>query len=139
MCVGGVDAGGGGVAVEGWAEASDLDAIDLARKFTDAGVAAIVYTDIDRDGLLKGVHVAATAAMARAVPIPVIASGGLAGIADLVALKAEIAAGAKIAGAILGSAPYDGRLDPAAALLEDRKSDVQGKSVSVRVELGGGG
>jgi len=114
----GIDARGGRVAVEGWAEASDLDAIDLARKFTDAGVAAIVYTDIDRDGLLKGVNVAATAAMARAVPIPVIASGGLAGIADLVALKAEIAAGAAIDGAILGRALYDGRIDPAAALKE---------------------
>lgn len=114
----GIDARGGRVAVEGWAEASDLDAIDLAKKFTDAGVAAIVYTDIDRDGLLKGVNVAATAAMARAVPIPVIASGGLAGIADLVALNAEIAAGAKIDGAILGRALYDGRIDPAAALKE---------------------
>ncbi|WP_370156638.1 1-(5-phosphoribosyl)-5-[(5-phosphoribosylamino)methylideneamino]imidazole-4-carboxamide isomerase [Ferrovibrio sp.] len=114
----GIDARGGRVAVEGWAEASDLDAIDLAKKFTDAGVAAIVYTDIDRDGLLKGVNVAATAAMARAVPIPVIASGGLAGIEDLVALKAEIASGARIDGAILGRALYDGRIDPAAALKE---------------------
>ncbi|MFC3675605.1 1-(5-phosphoribosyl)-5-[(5-phosphoribosylamino)methylideneamino]imidazole-4-carboxamide isomerase [Ferrovibrio xuzhouensis] len=114
----GIDARGGRVAVEGWAEASDLDALELARKFTDAGVAAIVYTDIDRDGLLKGVNVAATAAMARAVPIPVIASGGLAGIEDLVALNVEIAAGAKIDGAILGRALYDGRIDPAAALKE---------------------
>jgi phosphoribosylformimino-5-aminoimidazole carboxamide ribotide isomerase len=114
----GIDARAGRVAVEGWAEASDLDAIDLAKKFTDAGVAAIVYTDIDRDGLLKGVNVAATAAMARAVPIPVIASGGLAGIEDLVALKAEIAQGALIDGAILGRALYDGRIDPAAALQE---------------------
>jgi phosphoribosylformimino-5-aminoimidazole carboxamide ribotide isomerase len=114
----GIDARAGRVAVEGWAEASDLDAIDLAKKFTDAGVAAIVYTDIDRDGLLKGVNVAATAAMARAVPIPVIASGGLAGIEDLVALKAEIARGALIDGAILGRALYDGRIDPAAALQE---------------------
>lgn len=112
----GIDARSGRVAVEGWAEASDLDAIDLARKFTDAGVAAIVYTDIDRDGLLKGVNVAATAAMARAVPIPVIASGGLAGIEDIRALKAEIANGAKIDGAILGRALYDGRIDPQEAL-----------------------
>lgn len=114
----GIDARSGRVAVEGWAEASDLDAIDLARKFVDAGVAAIVYTDIDRDGLLKGVNVAATAAMARAVPIPVIASGGLAGIEDVIALKKEAANGAAIDGAILGRALYDGRIDPAAALKE---------------------
>lgn len=114
----GIDARSGRVAVEGWAEASDLDAIDLAKKFVDAGVAAIVYTDIDRDGLLKGVNVAATAAMARAVPIPVIASGGLAGIEDVIALKQEAANGAAIDGAILGRALYDGRIDPAAALRE---------------------
>lgn len=114
----GIDARSGRVAVEGWAEASDLDAIDLAKKFVDAGVAAIVYTDIDRDGLLKGVNVAATAAMARAVPIPVIASGGLAGIEDVIALKKEAANGAAIDGAILGRALYDGRIDPAAALKE---------------------
>ena len=114
----GIDARSGRVAVEGWAEASDLDAVELAKKFTDAGVAAIVYTDIDRDGLLKGVNVAATAALARAVPIPVIASGGLAGLADLTALRKEIVAGARIDGAILGRALYDGRIDPAAALRE---------------------
>ncbi|HLT76016.1 MAG TPA: 1-(5-phosphoribosyl)-5-[(5-phosphoribosylamino)methylideneamino]imidazole-4-carboxamide isomerase [Ferrovibrio sp.] len=114
----GIDARSGRVAVEGWAEASDLDAIELAKKFTDAGVAAIVYTDIDRDGLLRGVNVAATAAMARAVPIPIIASGGLAGIADIVALKREAANGAAIDGAILGRALYDGRIDPAEALRE---------------------
>lgn len=114
----GIDARSGRVAVEGWAEASDLDAIDLAKKFVDAGVAAIVYTDIDRDGLLKGVNVAATAAMARAVSIPVIASGGLAGIEDVIALKKEAANGAGIDGAILGRALYDGRIDPVAALRE---------------------
>lgn len=114
----GIDARSGRVAVEGWAEASDLDAIDLAKKFVDAGVAAIVYTDIDRDGLLKGVNVAATAAMARAVPIPVIASGGLAGIEDVIALKKEAANGAGIDGAILGRALYDGRIDPKQALKE---------------------
>jgi phosphoribosylformimino-5-aminoimidazole carboxamide ribotide isomerase len=107
----GIDARSGRVAVEGWAEASDIG-ID------DGGDAGIVYTDIDRDGLLKGVNVAATAVMARAVPIPVIASGGLAGIEDIRALKAEIAAGAKIDGAILGRALYDGRIDPAQALQE---------------------
>ncbi|HEX6959856.1 MAG TPA: 1-(5-phosphoribosyl)-5-[(5-phosphoribosylamino)methylideneamino]imidazole-4-carboxamide isomerase [Ferrovibrio sp.] len=114
----GIDARAGRVAVEGWAEASDLDAVALAKKFVDAGVAAIVYTDIDRDGLLKGVNVAATAALARAVPIPVIASGGLAGIEDIRALKAEIASGAAIDGAILGRALYDGRIDPHQALKE---------------------
>lgn len=114
----GIDARAGRVAVAGWAEASDLDAVELARKFVDAGVAAIVYTDIDRDGLLEGVNVAATAALARAVPIPVIASGGLAGLADITALKHEAANGAGIDGAILGRALYDGRIDPAAALRE---------------------
>lgn len=109
----GIDARGGRVAVEGWAEASDLAAEDLARRFVDAGVAAIVYTDIDRDGLLKGVNVAATAALARAVPIPVIASGGVAGVDDITALRQS---GAPIDGAILGRALYAGRIDPRAAL-----------------------
>lgn len=111
----GIDARGGRVAVEGWAEASELDAVDLARRFVDAGVAAIVYTDIDRDGLLKGVNVEATAALARAVPIPVIASGGVAGVEDITRLKQS---GAPIDGAILGRALYAGRIDPAAALRE---------------------
>lgn len=111
----GIDARAGRVAVEGWAEASELEAADLARRFVDVGVAAIVYTDIDRDGLLKGVNVEATAALARAVPIPVIASGGVAGIEDITRLKAS---GAPIDGAILGRALYAGRIDPAAALRE---------------------
>src|SRR4029079_13749140 len=78
----GVDARGGKVAVAGWAETTEMDAVDLARRFEDAGVAAIVYTDVDRDGLLKGLNIAATLKLARAVSIPVIASGGLASIAD---------------------------------------------------------
>ena len=110
----GIDARGGKVAVEGWAEASELDAVTLARKFEDAGVAAIVYTDIDRDGVLKGINFDATLDLARAVAIPVIASGGLAGMADidrLVSPECRI-----LEGAISGRAIYDGRLDPAAAL-----------------------
>jgi phosphoribosylformimino-5-aminoimidazole carboxamide ribotide isomerase len=107
----GIDARGGKVAVEGWAETSDLDALDLAARFADAGVAAIVFTDVERDGIMEGANVAATARLAQATSIPVIASGGVSGLGDLAALKA---AGA--AGAIVGRALYDGRLDPAAAL-----------------------
>jgi phosphoribosylformimino-5-aminoimidazole carboxamide ribotide isomerase len=110
----GIDARGGRVAVEGWAEGSDLAAVDLAKKFEDAGVAAIVYTDIDRDGVLKGLNLEATLALARSVSIPVIASGGLASIADVEALLAPEAA--LLEGAITGRALYDGRLDPHAAL-----------------------
>jgi phosphoribosylformimino-5-aminoimidazole carboxamide ribotide isomerase len=109
----GLDARDGFVATEGWAETSDVTARDLALRFADAGAAAIIFTDIARDGMLSGVNVELTADLARAVPIPVIASGGLAAVADIVALKA---AGAGIAGAILGRALYDGRVDPAAAL-----------------------
>ena len=104
----GIDARGGRVAVEGWAEVSDLAALDLARRFEDAGVAAIVYTDIDRDGALQGPNVAATAALARAVDVPVIASGGIASLDDLRALKA---ARAPLDGAICGRALYEGRID----------------------------
>lgn len=110
----GIDARGGRVAVEGWAEGSDMTAIDLARRFEDAGVAAIVYTDIDRDGVLKGINFPATLELADAVSIPVIASGGLADMADIERLLEPDAA--KLEGAISGRALYDGRLDPAAAL-----------------------
>jgi phosphoribosylformimino-5-aminoimidazole carboxamide ribotide isomerase len=108
----GIDARGGRVAVEGWAEVSEIEARDLALRFEDAGAAAIVYTDIDRDGVLQGPNVAATAALAKAVTTPVIASGGVSSIADLRALAAEPG----IAGAIVGRALYDGRVDLAAAL-----------------------
>ncbi|MCW5717369.1 MAG: 1-(5-phosphoribosyl)-5-[(5-phosphoribosylamino)methylideneamino]imidazole-4-carboxamide isomerase [Bauldia sp.] len=110
----GIDARGGKVAVEGWAETSELGAIDLARAFEDAGVAAIVYTDIDRDGVFAGLNLDATLAMAEAVSIPVIASGGLASIADVERLVQPKYA--RLAGAIAGRALYDGRLDPGAAL-----------------------
>ncbi|MGH2341607.1 1-(5-phosphoribosyl)-5-[(5-phosphoribosylamino)methylideneamino]imidazole-4-carboxamide isomerase [Segnochrobactraceae bacterium EtOH-i3] len=110
----GIDAKGGKVAVEGWAETSEMDAVDLARAFEDAGVAAIVYTDIDRDGLLKGLNLEATLTLARAVNIPVIASGGLADIEDVRRLMTPEAA--ILEGAITGRALYDGRLDPAEAL-----------------------
>ncbi|MBV5265516.1 1-(5-phosphoribosyl)-5-[(5-phosphoribosylamino)methylideneamino]imidazole-4-carboxamide isomerase [Pinisolibacter aquiterrae] len=110
----GIDAKGGKVAVEGWAEGSELSAVDLARKFEDAGVAAIVYTDIDRDGILKGLNMPSTLELARAVSIPVIASGGLASIDDV---KAMLAPQARLLeGAITGRALYDGRLDPREAL-----------------------
>ncbi len=110
----GIDARGGKVAVAGWAETSEMGAAELACAFADAGVAAIVYTDIERDGALAGPNVAATAALARAASVPVIASGGVASLADLKALKAHESDG--IAGVIAGRALYDGRLDLAEAL-----------------------
>ncbi len=110
----GIDAKGGKVAVEGWAEASSLGVIELARKFEGAGVAAIVYTDIDRDGVLTGINWESTIELADAVSIPVIASGGLASIADIVRMTMPDAA--KLEGAISGRALYDGRIDPAEAL-----------------------
>ena len=110
----GIDARGGKVAVEGWAKTSEVTALDLARRVEDAGAAAIIFTDIDRDGALAGVNVAATAALACALETPVIASGGVAALDDIAALKAHESDG--IAGAILGRALYDGRLDLAAAL-----------------------
>ena len=100
--------------MEGWAETSELSALDIARRFEDAGVAAIIYTDIARDGLLKGLNLDATIALADAVSIPVIASGGLASLADVQAMLEPQAK--KLAGAIAGRALYDGRLDAAAAL-----------------------
>ena len=114
----GIDARKGMVAVEGWAETTDITALDLARKFEDAGVAAIIYTDIDRDGAMQGPNVEATAALARAVSIPVIASGGVSSMADLRALKN---CGAKLDGVISGRALYDGQIDvgEAVMLLED--------------------
>ena len=110
----GIDARDGMVAVEGWARTSEVRALDLALRFEDAGVAAIVYTDIDRDGALGGVNVEATADLAFALTTPVIASGGVASLADLKALKEVEKTG--VEGVICGRALYDGRLDPAAAL-----------------------
>ncbi len=110
----GIDARDGNVAVEGWAEGTSMRAVDLAKKFEDAGVAAIIYTDIERDGLLQGLNITATLALANAVSIPVIASGGLASLADVERLLEPDCA--ILDGAISGRALYDGRLDPAAAL-----------------------
>jgi phosphoribosylformimino-5-aminoimidazole carboxamide ribotide isomerase len=110
----GLDARDGKVAVEGWAETSQVTALEIAQRFEDAGVAAIIFTDIARDGLLKGLNLDATIALADRISIPVIASGGLASIEDVKAMLAPRSA--KLAGAIAGRALYDGRLDPAAAL-----------------------
>jgi phosphoribosylformimino-5-aminoimidazole carboxamide ribotide isomerase len=110
----GLDARDGRVAVEGWAETSELTALDIARRFEDAGVAAIVYTDVSRDGMLQGLNLDATVALANAISIPVIASGGLASIGDIRAMLEPRAR--KLEGAIAGRALYDGRLDAAAAL-----------------------
>jgi len=110
----GLDARDGRVAVEGWAETSTVTALDIAQRFEDAGVAAIIFTDIARDGLLKGLNLDATIALADAISIPVIASGGFASIADVKALLEPRAK--KLEGAISGRALYDGRLDPAEAL-----------------------
>jgi phosphoribosylformimino-5-aminoimidazole carboxamide ribotide isomerase len=110
----GLDARDGKVAVQGWAETSELSALEIARRFEDAGVAAIVYTDVARDGMLKGLNLDATIALADAVAIPVVASGGLASIDDIKALLEPRAK--KLQGAIAGRALYDGRLDAAEAL-----------------------
>lgn len=117
----GIDARDGFVAVEGWAETSALAADDLGRRFEDAGVAAIVYTDITRDGMLQGINWDGTIALAHALTIPVIASGGLASMADIERLCAPDAA--ILEGAITGRALYDGRIDPAAALARLAKAD----------------
>ncbi|MDR3422587.1 MAG: 1-(5-phosphoribosyl)-5-[(5-phosphoribosylamino)methylideneamino]imidazole-4-carboxamide isomerase [Xanthobacteraceae bacterium] len=110
----GLDARDGKVAVEGWARLAELSALELSRRFEDAGVAALIYTDVARDGMLKGLNLDATLALADAVAIPVIASGGLASLDDVRALLTPRAK--KIAGAIVGRALYDGRLDAAVAL-----------------------
>jgi phosphoribosylformimino-5-aminoimidazole carboxamide ribotide isomerase len=110
----GLDARDGRVVVEGWAETAELSALEVAKRFEDAGVAAIIYTDVARDGMLKGLNLDATIALADAVSIPVIASGGLASIEDVRALLAPRTR--KLGGAIVGRALYDGRLDAAAAL-----------------------
>ena len=110
----GLDARDGKVAIEGWAETSELSALEIARRFEDAGVAAIIFTDISRDGMLKGLNLDATIALADRISIPVIASGGLASLDDVRALLEPRAQ--KLQGAIVGRALYDGRLDAAAAL-----------------------
>jgi phosphoribosylformimino-5-aminoimidazole carboxamide ribotide isomerase len=110
----GLDARDGKIAVEGWSKTSALSAADVARRFEDAGVAAIVYTDVNRDGMLQGLNLDATIALAEQIAVPVIASGGLASLADVRALLEPRAQ--KLEGAIAGRALYDGRLDPAAAL-----------------------
>lgn len=110
----GLDARDGKVAVEGWAETSELSVLDIARRFEDVGVSAIVYTDIARDGMVRGLNLDATVALAEAIRIPIIASGGLASIEDIKELLSPRAG--KLAGAIAGRALYDGRLDAAEAL-----------------------
>jgi len=110
----GLDARDGKIAVEGWSKTSALSALDVARRFEGEGVAAIVYTDVNRDGMLQGLNLDATIALAEHISLPVIASGGLASLADVRALLEPRAQ--KLEGAIAGRALYDGRLDPAAAL-----------------------
>jgi phosphoribosylformimino-5-aminoimidazole carboxamide ribotide isomerase len=116
----GLDTRDGKIAIEGWAEISELTALDIARRFEDVGVAAIIHTDVARDGLLRGLNLDATLALAEAVSIPVIASGGLAGLDDVRALLEPRAR--KLAGAIVGRALYDGRLDAAEALTLVRRA-----------------
>ncbi|WP_339780539.1 1-(5-phosphoribosyl)-5-[(5-phosphoribosylamino)methylideneamino]imidazole-4-carboxamide isomerase [uncultured Thalassospira sp.] len=110
----GIDARDGFVAVEGWAETSEITALELAQKFEDCGVSAIIFTDIDRDGAMGGPNIVSTVALARAISTPVIASGGVSSLEDLLAIKAQADAG--IDGAISGRALYDGRIDLAKAI-----------------------
>ena len=112
----GIDAKGGMVATEGWAETSDLAAPALARRFEDAGIAAIIYTDIARDGTKTGLNIAETQGLAAAVNVPVIASGGVASVTDILRLKEAASMQANIEGTIFGRALYDGALNPAEAL-----------------------
>jgi len=119
----GLDARDGRVAVQGWGETSDLSALEIALRFEDAGVAAIIHTDISRDGLLKGLNLDATVSLADSITIPVIASGGLASIDDIRRLLEPRAK--KLAGAIAGRALYDGRLNAAEALRLIRKARTQ--------------
>jgi phosphoribosylformimino-5-aminoimidazole carboxamide ribotide isomerase len=119
----GIDAREGRVAVDGWAKTSNISALDLGRRFEDAGVAAIIYTDVSRDGALTGLNIASTIALAEALGIPVIASGGLASIEDVRRLTEPDCA--RLAGAIAGRALYDGRLDPREALALLRGHDPQ--------------
>jgi phosphoribosylformimino-5-aminoimidazole carboxamide ribotide isomerase len=111
----GIDARDGKVATEGWAETSSLDASEMAKSLEDAGVAAIIYTDIGRDGMLSGVNIAQTVALAHTVHVPVIASGGVADMQNVIDLQ-RASAGTMIQGVIIGRALYDGRIDPARAL-----------------------
>lgn len=104
------------VSVEGWAETSDMAVADLAKRFEDAGVAALLFTDVDRDGALEGVNVQATAGLAQVTTIPVIASGGVSGIRDIKALKAAETGPGHIESVICGRSLYDGRLDLSEAL-----------------------
>jgi phosphoribosylformimino-5-aminoimidazole carboxamide ribotide isomerase len=112
----GIDARGGMVATEGWADISHLPATELALRLEDAGIAAIIYTDIARDGMKTGLNLAETSALAARVSIPVIASGGVAGAADITALKTAAAGQKNLTGAIIGRALYDGSLSPAEAI-----------------------
>jgi phosphoribosylformimino-5-aminoimidazole carboxamide ribotide isomerase len=124
----GLDARDGKIAIEGWSQSSALSALDVARRFEDAGVAAIVYTDVNRDGMLQGLNLDATIALAEQIAVPVIASGGLASLADVRALLETRAQ--KLEGAIAGRALYDGRLDPAAALALLRQSPRQSQATA---------